>query len=284
MEASREVQPIPIKGKGWQPGREKKSILTFISPQMAQGMLARNTGGNRTISRYRVDLLTDAILSNEWVTNPDAIAFDEDGNLTNGQHRLTAILKANKGVHCYVTTGMSKDSFVTTDTGKVRGAASLAEILGMRKYSTSIGAAVNLLYRYENDNIGKFAMKASNNKIREMLANNRGLENSAMVGQNSWPVLPPGVGTFCHYIFSRLDKEKADAFFKAVKTGSNLTYGSPILALRERMMKERASKSNLPHSEIVALTIKAWNAYRKNQKVRSLRWSPGAGEDFPKVI
>jgi hypothetical protein len=284
MQVAPKVQPTPIKGKGWQTKREIRVIPTLISPKMAQEMLAKNTGGNRTLSRYRVDLLVDAILNNEWITNPDAISFDADGNLTNGQHRLAAIIKANKSVICLVATGLKKESFHTTDTGKVRGSSSMAEIMGMRKYSAAIGAAVNLLYRYEQGNIGKFAMKASNTQICDLLGKSRELEESALIGQNAWPVLPPGPATFCHYIFSRIDKDKADSFFKSTKTGSNLSYGSPILALRERMMKERASKSNLPQSEIVALTIKAWNAYRKNQRVRSLRWSPGAGEDFPTAI
>ncbi|HSF30998.1 MAG TPA: hypothetical protein VLK82_11085 [Candidatus Tectomicrobia bacterium] len=61
----------------------------------------------------------------------------------------------------------------------------------------------------------------------------------------------------------------------------------PIYLLRERLMREnmKGSKTRILPREIIALTIMAWNAKRKDGKPRSLRWrGNGEGaEEFPVI-
>ena len=90
-----------------------------------------------------------------------------------------------------------------------------------------------------------------------------------------------------HYLFSRKDPALADEFFVKLAQGTNLKDDDPIYLLRERLMREnlKGSRTRMVPREALALTIKAWNAKRKNEKPRSLRWrGNGEGaEEFPVI-
>ncbi len=57
---------------------------------------------------------------------------------------------------------------------------------------------------------------------------------------------------------------------------------SPIYWLRKRLEANRIAKAKLPRREIIALIVKAWNAYAGGFQVKILRWS--AAENFPEPI
>jgi hypothetical protein len=61
--------------------------------------------------------------------------------------------------------------------------------------------------------------------------------------------------------------------------------GDPVLALRELLLRDAAihGKSRMSDVLVLALTIKAWNAYRAGEPVSLLRWRAGghAAEEFP---
>lgn len=74
--------------------------------------------------------LCNLILLGRWKLIPDGIAFDQDGNLINGQHRLCAIIMAGVAVEIRVTYNADKESILAIDRGRVRGVGSQLQILG----------------------------------------------------------------------------------------------------------------------------------------------------------
>lgn len=111
-----------------------KTELMIITPKVALSMLDCNTI-NRPLRDGRVALLKDAYLRGEWRTTHQGIAFDKDGNLLDGQHRLTMISELPEGteVPVLVTAGLPTDAFQVIDQGKAR---SIRDI-----YGTSEGLA-----------------------------------------------------------------------------------------------------------------------------------------------
>lgn len=80
----------------------------YITPQKAQVML-KNKAINRTISDGTVESYANDIKSNKWDEKVgSAISFDENGKLIDGQHRLSAIIKADKGVYTWVCRNASE--------------------------------------------------------------------------------------------------------------------------------------------------------------------------------
>ena len=75
------------------------------------------------------------------------IAFDVDGVLVDGQHRLAAIIEADRPVEMTVFTEVGEGTFDVLDTGKRRNAADVLAIEG-EKSSTMLAAMVRTVWLY----------------------------------------------------------------------------------------------------------------------------------------
>jgi hypothetical protein len=74
-------------------------------------------------------------------------------------------------------------------------------------------------------------------------------------------------------LFSKVAPAKADEFFDGLAEGSMLPLTSPILKLRNLLLKDRGSKKlSMSDHELIAITIKAWNAFYSDQAVTTLKW------------
>ena len=262
------------------PTEDITSTKMLITPDVAREMLAQNKH-NRPIRKANVDALVAAIRQGQWVMTGNPIAFDHTGRLLDGQHRLLAIIEANQPVESIVTRGLAKAAFLTTDTGAKRGAADVAAMLGFKCYVTT-GCAATLLHHYENNSMRIFKKGVTNQEIQKILSEHPGLQESVDVGRELANILPPGIGAFCHYVCSRLDREAAATFFQHLKSGANLRANSPILVLRDKLMFYKAGKIVFSRQAIAALIIKAWNNFRKGKEVANLTWKPR--EQFPRAI
>ena len=88
-----------------------KMSMTYelITPEMAKKILAMNKS-NRTISLGTVSAYARDMVSGNWDENVgDVISIDENGILRNGQHRLSAVIKANVPVHMWICKGVSSN-------------------------------------------------------------------------------------------------------------------------------------------------------------------------------
>ncbi|HEU0239912.1 MAG TPA: hypothetical protein VH496_02600 [Mycobacterium sp.] len=82
-------------------------------------MLAANTS-NRPPSKAVVRGYADAIRRGEWMVTHQGVAFDTDGVLVDGQHRLAATVEADQSVDVLMVTGVDAATFDVLDVGKRR--------------------------------------------------------------------------------------------------------------------------------------------------------------------
>jgi hypothetical protein len=68
-------------------GTKTFSEIVVVTPELASKWLARNKK-NRRVYQGRVALYASQMASGEWHLTHQGIAFDELGNLVDGQHRL----------------------------------------------------------------------------------------------------------------------------------------------------------------------------------------------------
>lgn len=92
----------------------------FVTAERAKEYLARNHPRNRTVLRGKVEKMKQDLLEGRHVPTHQGIAFDLDGNLVDGQHRLTAIAESGVGIRLLVTRGLGPEAFDVIDTGRVR--------------------------------------------------------------------------------------------------------------------------------------------------------------------
>lgn len=107
-----------------------KSGLFLIGPEEAHKLLLRNQV-NRPLSTTSVNTLAEE-MAKGWMPTPDAIGFDVNGQLVNGQHRLHAVIKSRMSVPMHVITGLDVGAFEVTDTGRVRSGADMLSILNYK--------------------------------------------------------------------------------------------------------------------------------------------------------
>lgn len=100
-----------------------------ITPPVAREWLKRNVL-NRPLRSSVVDALKTAFLRGEYKVTHQGIAFDQDGNLLDGQHRLTAIgmMPENFSIEMLVARGLSCDAFQAIDIGLKRSAGDVLNV------------------------------------------------------------------------------------------------------------------------------------------------------------
>jgi hypothetical protein len=104
--------------------------LETVTPAMARAMLECNTK-NRRMRPSWVKFLARCITEDRWHVTHQGIAFNGDGTLLDGQHRLAAIVQANKPVKVMVTRGLDCDAMYAIDGGKTRDICDIAGPLGL---------------------------------------------------------------------------------------------------------------------------------------------------------
>ena len=81
-----------------------KFVLMTITPDMARMWLQNHNEGNRGIKTVVVQKYSRDIKDARWRVTHQCVAFDASGNLVDGQHRLSAVVLADKAMVAYVAT------------------------------------------------------------------------------------------------------------------------------------------------------------------------------------
>lgn len=101
----------------------------LVSPELAQQYLGRNSRNRHlmptTVIRYASDLTAGF-----WQITHQGIAFDIDGNLIDGQHRLQAIVDSKQSAWLLITEGLPLEAIEALDRGKMRTLAHTFQIMG----------------------------------------------------------------------------------------------------------------------------------------------------------
>ena len=87
--------------------------------EIGQEVLAYNTG-NRRINWRKLQQLVDQMTRGVFINTGEPIIISREGVLTDGQHRLQAVVGADIEVDMDVRFGISREAFRVTDTGVSR--------------------------------------------------------------------------------------------------------------------------------------------------------------------
>lgn len=100
-----------------------------VTPTLAGQLLNANTG-NRRLRKDHVHDLAQRMRRGEWRLSPEAISFDVNGRLIDGQHRLNAIVDSGVTCRMLVVFDAPAESFAVIDQGIRR---SIADVLTFDK-------------------------------------------------------------------------------------------------------------------------------------------------------
>lgn len=106
--------------------------VEMIGPNEAVAYLGRNTDRNRRLRPHLVAVYAKDMSEGNWRLSNDAICFDRDGVLINGQHRLKAIVISGTSQQFFVIRGMDPLAFEYIDIGPSRTMADVLTIKGQK--------------------------------------------------------------------------------------------------------------------------------------------------------
>jgi hypothetical protein len=239
-----------------------------ITPSMAKEMLTHNVS-NRSLVDRRVQQYCEAMHREEWLFEGTPIAFDSNGNLIQGQHRLYACIRANRPFVAMVIRGNDPRAFGVTDTGKPRTGGDALQHEGVPE-GNMIAAASRLILNFDDGN-RHMNSTYTHPQITAFVAKHyETLKLSVPMARKTMPFIPGGTGAALHFILARIDRDMADAFFESLSTGESLRKTNPILTLRNRLTLR--GPGALPRPYIFAIVIKAWNAHRLGHPIHLLKW------------
>lgn len=266
----------------------RKAMFTeaaVLTPDMASLILDKYNIHNRPIYPKRVDAIIDEIEKGKWKLTFQGISFATTGELNNGQHRCAAVVKSNKSIQVMFGFGEDRAAFYVTDIGGKRTGADILYIMG-ESNCPQLAATTKALYCCLSD-IPRHNAPVSNSTLLEVLANNHGLREAVTAGitiSGHLRVSASGIALAYYLISQSKHNHRLTDFMVALQTGANLRDGSPILKLRNYLLKrgERFPHGGSSRIYIAAAIIKTWNAYIKGKTPRGVYWKDS--ETFPKAL
>jgi hypothetical protein len=263
-------------------GQFTEPAPVVVTPAMAEVMLGRNHG-NRVLRKNAIEKYRRALRDGRWFVTHQGIAFDRNGILRDGQHRLAAIAAEGRDAEMVVTFGLDPEAFAVLDTGAGRSAADVL-LSRQRGGGANLAAAIRCALAIQRgDYYGKIAIH--NDEIDSFAAREPGFvdfvsqTNSIRQGRAA---LHASVGLVVGlWLISRAAPVvKYDEFCEAIKTGLGFVSKSdPALVLRNAIVS--GALRNTKPQMLAAAVIIAWNSWVQGRSLKVVKWDGGA---FPVAL
>jgi len=267
--------------------------LVYITPEIAEHYLSYNTQ-NRKESGRSINFLTEQMNKGLFIENGESIVFDKNMKLTDGQHRLMAIIKSGKSYHIPVVKGVNIKSMATYDTGKNRSAADVLSINGF-KNANLLSTFIKLINKYEKNN--SKASKPLSYSRDEQLTNQQilnyckdnydwlykiMLDVTNIYVKSEIKVISKSY--FCFIVYMIGGKNPDQMVYEFMKNiyGLNRSQDTATSYLYSKLYKSKINKEPLGFYWVLGMTIKAWNYFIDgNPSVRFFRFS--TEQELPKI-
>lgn len=266
--------------------------MELVTPELAKKYLSRNRT-NRKLEKAYVALWINQILTGNWKQTGDPIRFDIKGNLIDGQHRLTAIVKTGIAQFMLVVTGLPEDAKYVIDTGKKRTASDVLSISGIKNPGL-ISSVIKMYLGLKNAD-GITTTDSRMNSVRYKTPNNIVLaeyQSNPDLWQDVVPLIqkyynaihksvtPAWIGGWYAYLASMYGKDKVTTYFDNLCINRGKFESTD--AFFNLLMKAKISKSFKLTSEVKeANMIRTFNSFIENKPFKNLIMT--VDDEFPKL-
>lgn len=224
---------------------------------------------NRSLSVRRVKFLAYAMLEDEFkpVGDPIRLAYDPEFGpyCIDGQTRLTGLVDAEATLPMVVYCDFPNDLFPYLDGRGPRRPADALFVDGENN-TVRLAAMAGWVIQFENRHLDSTEFR-DGYAIKNTVARHSRLPHWAQVTANAQVARLGVVGAALYWI-ERSRDPRAREFCETLLSGEGLLSGSPVLALRERLLQKR--KEDGSRSIVATLCFSAWDSFLKNQSVGHL--------------
>ena len=234
-----------------------------ITPAIARQWLRKNFK-NRKPKMQHIQALARDIDAGRYALNGSAICFDTNGALMNGQHRLQAVVFADKPIRSLVVRGLDPVVMTTIDETAPRSAADAFQINETRN-ANKVAATLRAMTSYAR---GVDTHSLSTAEVVELL--DRFPEAKTIITlPGALSVLSTAVSAI-HAINRYLGKEeKSQEFVDVLMTGIPTYPGDAAHTFRERIIRESLRTNNkLGRVALLRAAAHAWNMFEKQVSMK----------------
>jgi len=267
-------------------GHRVLSAPVFITPKLATEWLERwnNVGDahNRSLSQYVIRRLAEQVTSGMWRLQPqNVIAFDDAGRLLDGQHRLSAVVRAEIGLWFRVEAGWPRSGFAVIDTGRKRVASQLLD----GPWATRRASSARVLARVTG--MIPEAELVTWDEVTARVVN----PEQQLSWVAAWPELDVYAQAVDHvYRNTRINGtlhlavlaqaarteyvDRIEEWCEGLAGGVGLALNDPRLHLRNRWMRDYQALSSASRAMPYITIAKSWNAFVRGKGMTILKVGP----------
>lgn len=233
--------------------------LLEIAPQVAAELL-KTQQSNRKSAPGRVLEYARRQEEDEW-TLSDAIKFDEQGCLIDGQHRLMAVTRSGISLPFPIISGYPKHSQSVLDIGMNRTVAQIGQIQGLNASANQVSLVRAFFLPLSNVSKYQKGVLTSPQKVLELLSQHQEAIEFASKRHGSKPVLYAPVRAMVARAWYHENRKRLEEFLYVFDTGfSSGSEDSAAVALRNVVLEMRAKKTDSGNAARVSLSNKACSA------------------------
>lgn len=243
----------------------------LVTPDIAESWLAARTDGRqRPLSEPHAVRLANSMTRGKWQESGDAIRFDLEGSLIDGQHRLRACVISGVPFRTLVMRGLELTAFSVIDQGRKRSSGDTFAIMGFSNY-VQTGQMARILIGMR-DGVWSARGGLDNADVEYLASRHRAdIEQVVAICVAAPKYVSPGMLAAIMFLANMRNPDLVREFTGQFCSGADLEYDSPVRHLRERLSKDRMRmKRALRGEETLPLVVSAWNAFADGRKIKNL--------------
>lgn len=249
-----------------------KVEITTMTPAKARTLLDANTA-NRRLSKRRVEAIARDMQQGRWQDNGATIRVDASGVLLDGQHRLSACVRADFAFSCVLVTDLAPEVMQTIDSGRARSFRHVLQIEGCANASRH----ATITRMHATITAGPSRYLATSQYTVGELAKWR-LDHLEHIGAASDLYVRVGKITqhrsillaWYAFMHQHIGAESIEPFWNRLLTGAPI-YGDddPVFVVRDYMVRNLGDRLGTRESFVRALLVlKAWNRVQQGESMR----------------
>lgn len=252
--------------------RSVRSRVLMIDADLANHLLDSNVDNYRKPSKLHINKIAKDIKNDLWSFTNASIAFDVDGKLVDGQHRLMAITTTDKKVPVLVVDGLPRQSCgnPAADTGMKRMASHHLQnngVINSRDVAATARKICGLLLSNENAADRNMTDAA----VVQTVIENSDIESSVHKMISSKRLCPVSVASAWYWVARQVNEALADEFADCLLGQKECTSFDPAIKLRETLLAAKNKNERVQSNRQINLFFSAWQKKQEGLPVRNLR-------------
>jgi hypothetical protein len=280
--------------------------LINLTPSLAKKLMKRNTL-NRAIKKTKLNNMIRDMKSGNWKVTTNGIGIDTNGVITNGGHRIHAVIESGQTIPIWLFKNLTPESRNFDDTGTIRTLKNCLEMNDLccerdengqiskkNNYTKAVASAAAYIILHQSNKfskIGGVGSVVTNPELVDFVRANEiefidsaSFIESAVKGKG-YVRYQTGHLLFVYQMHKLFNPEKAEEFVEIVcdRRLPEDVDGCPAIRLKEVLIREFGKKKGkLKTKDLMGLYVDASNKFMANTYTKRLN-SKGKKSDINNV-